>query len=72
MDQQLFFNQYDLQNKLEHFQKYFNEERAHSSLEMQTPKQMDSGEIISDKVISIDNYHWKLHCRGLYKLPIAA
>jgi putative transposase len=46
LDQQLFFNQYDLQNKLEHFQKYFNEERAHSFLEMQTPKQMANDEIM--------------------------
>jgi hypothetical protein len=27
---------------------------------------------IGDKVIPIDNYRWKSHCRGLYKLPIAA
>jgi len=35
-----------------------------------TPKQK-SNEKNTD-VISLDNYRWKKHCRGLFQLPIAA
>ncbi len=72
LDHILFFNRYDLQKKLDQFKEYYNETRAHSSLEMKTPKQMASDEEINDRVIPLDRYRWKSHCRGLYKLPIAA
>jgi putative transposase len=72
LDHILFFNAKDLQNKLDQFQNYYNETRAHSSIEMKTPNQMANEVKVSDKVISIDNYRWKSHCRGLYKLPVAA
>jgi len=69
---QLFWNTTDLQRKLEHFQKYYNETRAHSSLEMKTPKEMASAEKHDKKVLSLDHCRWKSHCNGPYKLPIAA
>ena len=72
LDQVLFFNKYDLQNKLNNYQQYYNETRAHSSLGMNTPKEMASGEIISRKCVSIDNYAWQSYCRELYKFPITA
>ncbi len=67
-----FFNERDLQKKLDLFQRYYNETRAHSSLEMKTPKEMASDEKLDKKVASLDNYRWQAHCRGLYQLPIAA
>ncbi len=41
LDHLAFFNACDLQNKLDHFQTYYNETRAHSSLGMKTPKKKD-------------------------------
>jgi hypothetical protein len=72
LDHVLFFNAQDLQRKLGQFQEYYNETRAHSSLEMKTPNQMGMVSNESKKVISLDNYCWKSYCRGLYKLPVAA
>ena len=60
----LFFNERDLQHKLNHFKEYYNETRAHLSLGMQTA--------IDDHVVSINHYRWESHCGGLYQLPVAA
>ena len=61
-----------MQKRLDSFQEYYNETRAHSSLEMKTPKEMASENNIDKNVVSLDNYRWSSHCNGLYKLPIAA
>ncbi len=68
----LFFSEDDLQGKLESFQKYYNDSRAHSSLEMKTPEEMASEDLLDKKIVSLDRYRWKSHCKGLYNLPIAA
>jgi len=60
----------DLQNKLGQFQCYYNNKRAHSSLNKNTPAKTAFEP--SEKVISMMHYRWKKHCRGLFKLPIAA
>ena len=72
LDHLLFFNATDLQNKLDQFQNYYNDTRAHSSLAMKTPNETVTDINQEDKVISLEDYRWKSHCRGLYKLPIAA
>jgi len=72
LDHVFFLNKYDLQKKLDHFQEYYNETRAHSSLEMKTPKEIASENNIEKKVASLDNYQWSSRCNGLYKLPMAA
>ena len=72
LDRVFFLNKYDLQKKLDHFQEYYNETRAHSSLEMKTPKKIASENDIEKKVVSLDSYRWSSHCNGLYKLPMAA
>ena len=72
LDHLLFFNSRDLQNKLDQFQTYYNDVRAHSSLDMKTPAAMAFGEASDKKVVSIDNYRWKKHCNDLYQLPVAA
>ena len=72
LDHLLFFNATDLQNKLDQFQQYYNSTRAHSSLEKKTPIEMAKDDCEDKKVVSQDNYRWKTHCRGLYKLPVAA
>ncbi len=72
MQDTLFFNKRDLQNKLNRFQEYYNENRVHSSLNRKTPKEMAAIPCGDKNIVSIDNYQWKSHCGGLYKLPIAA
>ncbi len=72
LDHVLFFNATDLQHKLDQFKQYYNDMRGHSSLAWQTPKEMAADEIAERKVAPLDRYRWKSHCRGLYKLPMAA
>jgi len=72
LDHLPFFNGRDLQNKLVQFQTYYNDVRAHSSLEMKTPTAMAYGVEPGENVVSIDRYRWKKHCNGLYQLPVAA
>ena len=72
LDHMLFFNERDLQNKLDQFQAYYNNVRAHSSLNRKTPAAMAFGEEPDEEVVSIDRYRWEKHCNGLYELPVAA
>ena len=67
------WNENDLQKKLEHFQKYYNETRVHSSLGLMTPsRKADSTSLSGRKVVPLENYRWNSHSRGLYQLPVAA
>ena len=59
LDHTLFFNERDLQRKLDDYKVYYNEVRAHSSLDMKPPTAMD--EEVVKKVVSLDEYRWKLH-----------
>jgi len=70
LDQFLFWNQNDLQRKLDEFKEYYNTERGHSSLDRSTPlgKFNDS----SENVIPVEKYRWKSYARDLFQLPIAA
>jgi hypothetical protein len=67
LDHNLFWTATDLENKLRDYQCYYNESRTHSGRDGVTP--VDSG---SGKVVDINNYRWKKHCRGLFELPVAA
>ena len=70
LDQTLFWNRTDLQNKLETFQQYYNQSRGHWGIEGDTPMQK-AGEN-PETVISLHHYRWKKFSRGLFQLPIAA
>jgi len=67
LDHTFFWTATDLDNKLRDYQAYYNERRCHSSLDGVTP--VNPG---SDKVVALNNYRWKEHCRGLFQLPVAA
>jgi putative transposase len=67
LDQTLFWTATDLENKLRNYQRYFNDSRTHSGRDGGTPVDSDSG-----KVVDINIYRWKKHCRGLFQLPVAA
>ena len=48
-------------------QGYYNKYRAHSGRDGATPIKS-----ANKKVIDINEYRWKKHCRGLFELPVAA
>jgi putative transposase len=70
LDHTLFWNASDLKRKLGEFQQYYNSHRVHTALDGRTPSD-SSGEAIIHH-ISPNQYRWKSHCHGLYKLPVAA
>ena len=70
LDQTLIWNAHDLQNKLESYQRYYNEARGHGGIDGISPLQKSCEK--SSVVISLNNYKWKKHCRGLFQLPTAA
>jgi transposase InsO family protein len=56
LDQLIFCSKLDLQRKLDRFQDYYNEDRVHSSLNMNTT-QMMAMENAGEKIIaSVDDY----------------
>jgi transposase InsO family protein len=67
LDQTLFWTATDLENKLSEYQCYYNESRTHSGRNGTTPVNPESA-----NVIDINEHRWKMHCRGLFHLPIAA
>ena len=67
LDQTFFWTATDLENKLRHYQHYYNEHRCHLSLDGKTPE--DSG---SNNLVDINQCCWEKHCRGLFQLPVAA
>ena len=69
LDRLLFWTTTDLENKLLDFRSYFNEHRAHTGLQGQTP---DQDTPMPRPVASLRSYGWQRHCRGLYHTPIAA
>jgi transposase InsO family protein len=70
LDKTLFWNERDLQNKLEAFQQYYNDNRGHESIDGNSPNYVSME--TPKKVVTLNNYRWKKECRGLYQLPIAA
>lgn len=70
LDKTLFWNSNDLQNKLNEFQRYFNEERCHCGIDGLLPSKKADEKPVN--VILFNNYRWEKHCRGLFELPIAA
>jgi transposase InsO family protein len=67
LDKTLFWTATDLENKLLDYQAYYNEYRCHAGQDGSTP--VDSG---SKNIVTINDYRWKKHCRGVFQLPVAA
>jgi putative transposase len=70
LDHVPFWGARDLEPKLLQFKDYYNDDRTHASLEGITPTSKATG--ADHSVISLTDYDWQSHCRGLYQLPIAA
>ena len=69
LDRLFFWNERDLENKLNIFQDYYNESRAYSFLQGELP---DGIGVKGKNVISLHRFCWKSHCNKLFNLPIAA
>ena len=70
LDHTLFWCARDLQNKLNDFQDSFNNKREHCGISGSTPAVINGDQ--SSNVVSLENYRWKKHCRGLFRLPMVA
>jgi hypothetical protein len=66
LDHVPFWGARDLERKLRHFRDYYNHGRVHASLKGVTPI------CSTDRLMVLDNYQWRSHCRGFYQLPAAA
>ena len=57
LDQTLFWNDVDLQNKLDYFTHYYNNHRVHSSFMSEVPVRF--GEERIEPVASLGKFNWK-------------
>ena len=69
-EQIFFYHASDLEHKLEQYQCYFNAHRTHMGLKSNIPIHLRND--TTQKVVNIHQYQWRVHCRGLFNLPIAA
>ena len=70
LDQILFWNKSDLEEKLEEFKNYYNTHRVHQALNLNTPKEAAGKD--SPPPANLRNFEWLSHCRGLFQTPMAA
>ena len=70
LDRTLFWNQGDLERKLEKYQTYYNRHRCHTGLAGLTPAQRSGAP--PHPVASLASYRWRRHCHGLFQTPLAA
>jgi transposase InsO family protein len=70
LDQILFWNQSDLERKLEDYKTYYNHHRCHTGLAGATPAQR--GGAPTHPTANLQSYRWRSHCNGLFQTPIAA
>ena len=70
LDQFFFWNRQDLERKLVDFAQYYNQNRAHQSLNGKTPESVSSE--VQSRCALLDHYSWYSHCNGLFQTPIAA
>ena len=60
----------DLQNKLNAFKDYYNQDRVHYSLQGRCPNEISHTK--KKKSLDIKNYSWQLKCDGQYELLVSA
>ena len=66
-DRILFLHRRQLQDRLNEYKEYFNEQRPHSSLSGRTPEQFGNDSEIARA--SMENFRWTKKCRGLFHVP---
>ena len=70
LDQTLFWNQGDLEGKLDNYKVYYNRHRCHTGLAGITPAQRSGAPL--HPIAKLDSYRWRRHCNGLFQTPAAA
>jgi putative transposase len=70
LDQILFWNQGDLERKLDSYKVYYNRHRCHTGLAGATPAQR--GGASTHPTANLHSYRWRSHCNCLFQTPIAA
>jgi transposase InsO family protein len=70
LDRTLFWNQSDLERKLESYKAYYNQHRCHSGLAGATPAQRSGA--VPPPIANLQSYSWQQHCNALFQTPIAA
>ena len=70
LDRTLFWNQSDLEWKLENYKVYYNQHRCHSGLVGATPAQRSGA--APPPIANLQSYRWRQHCNALFQTPIAA
>jgi len=70
LDQLLFLNAYDLENKLKQYQSYFNHARCHCAISGNTSLQKSNDK--SKNILDFMACRWEKSCCGLFHLPVAA
>jgi hypothetical protein len=69
LDRTLFWDQSDLERKLETYKAYYNQHRCHSGLAGATPAER-SGDP-PPAIAKLQSYSWRQHCNGLFQTPVA-
>lgn len=70
LDHTLFWNQRDLERKLDRFKDYYNNYRVHHAIAGITPA--EKSDCRTKSLAHLSNYALKSHCNGLFKTPIPA
>src|ERR1019366_5969200 len=70
LDRTLFWNQSDLERKLENYKAYYNQHRCHSGLAGTTPAQRSGA--APPPIANLQSYTWRQHCNGLFQTPTPA
>jgi transposase InsO family protein len=70
LDRTLFWNQGDLERKLDNYQAYYNQHRCHTGLAGATPAERSGASAHS--IANLESYRWRQHCNGLFQTPAAA
>jgi len=70
LDQVLFINKRDLENKLNEYRDYYNIHRPHYSLDGISP--CDKSQETKSDLLNLEKYEWQRHCGGLFQTPIAS
>jgi putative transposase len=70
LDRTLFWNQSDLERKLETYKAYYNQCRCHSGLAGTTPAERSG--VPTPPIAKLESYSWRQHCNGLFQTPVAA
>jgi putative transposase len=70
LDRTLFWNQGDLERKLDNYRNYYNRHRCHTGLAGVTPA--DQSGVPPPPIAKLESYSWRQHCNALFQTPIAA